>query len=130
MTVTGYEPTDEDEAKKYEFKEKKKLAFVTQTTLSVDDTKSIISILKDRFPDKEDKYLWSFIESPIPNHWYRDEEYSTAFWKYFKISSKLRKGTQLRTWEGGGVRFWTKLENRKITIFRDLGGAGRGYGDF
>ena len=42
---------DEDEAKKYEYKEKKKLAFVTQTTLSVDDTKSIISILKDRFPD-------------------------------------------------------------------------------
>jgi 4-hydroxy-3-methylbut-2-enyl diphosphate reductase len=41
---------DENEAKKYEFKEKKKLAFVTQTTLSVDDTKSIISILKDRFP--------------------------------------------------------------------------------
>ncbi len=41
---------DEDEAKKYEYKEKKKLAFVTQTTLSVDDTKSIISILKDRFP--------------------------------------------------------------------------------
>ena len=50
---------DEDEAKKYEFKEKKKLAYVTQTTLSVDDTKSIISILKDRFtgirePHKED----------------------------------------------------------------------------
>ena len=42
---------DEDEAKKYEYKERKKLAFVTQTTLSVDDTKSIISILKDRFPD-------------------------------------------------------------------------------
>ena len=42
---------DEDEAKKYKNKEKKKLAFVTQTTLSVDDTKSIISILKDRFPD-------------------------------------------------------------------------------
>ena len=41
---------DENEAKKYEFKEKKKLAFVTQTTLSEDDTKSIISILKDRFP--------------------------------------------------------------------------------
>ena len=41
---------DENEAKKYEYKEKKKLAFVTQTTLSVDDTKSIISILKDRFP--------------------------------------------------------------------------------
>ena len=41
---------DEDEAKKYKFKEKKKLAYVTQTTLSVDDTRSIISILKDRFP--------------------------------------------------------------------------------
>ena len=41
---------DEDEAKKYKFKEKKKLAFVTQTTLSIDDTKSIIGILKDRFP--------------------------------------------------------------------------------
>ena len=41
---------DEDEAKKYEFKEKKKLAYVTQTTLSVDDTRGIISILKDRFP--------------------------------------------------------------------------------
>ena len=41
---------DEDEAKKYEFKEKKKLAYVTQTTLSVDDTKSIINILKNRFP--------------------------------------------------------------------------------
>jgi len=41
---------DEDEAKKYKFNEKKNLAFVTQTTLSVDDTKSIINILKDRFP--------------------------------------------------------------------------------
>ena len=41
---------DEDEAKKYEFKEKKKLAFVTQTTLSVDDTKDIIDALKKKFP--------------------------------------------------------------------------------
>ena len=41
---------DEDEAKKYEFKKKKDLAFVTQTTLSVDDTKDIINILKERFP--------------------------------------------------------------------------------
>ena len=29
----------------------KKLAYVTQTTLSVDDTKNIIDILKDKFPD-------------------------------------------------------------------------------
>ena len=42
---------DEVEAKKYKFKKEKNLAFVTQTTLSVDDTKNIISILKDRFPD-------------------------------------------------------------------------------
>ena len=41
---------DENEAKKYEYKEKKKLAFVTQTTLSVDDTKDIIDALKKKFP--------------------------------------------------------------------------------
>ena len=41
---------NEDEAKNYEFKKKKNLAFVTQTTLSVDDTKDIINILKERFP--------------------------------------------------------------------------------
>tara|TARA_B100000029_G_scaffold229860_1_gene227349 strand:+ start:5638 stop:6579 length:942 start_codon:yes stop_codon:yes gene_type:complete len=38
-----------DDAKKYN-KQKQKLAFVTQTTLSVDDTKDIISILKKKFP--------------------------------------------------------------------------------
>jgi len=41
---------NEDEAKNYEFKKSKNLAFVTQTTLSVDDTKDIINILKKRFP--------------------------------------------------------------------------------
>ena len=41
---------DEDEAKDYKFDNKKDLAFVTQTTLSVDDTKDIIRILKERFP--------------------------------------------------------------------------------
>ena len=41
---------NEDEAKNYEFKKDKNLAFVTQTTLSVDDTKDIINILKRRFP--------------------------------------------------------------------------------
>jgi 4-hydroxy-3-methylbut-2-enyl diphosphate reductase len=41
---------NEDEAKKYEPKDNKKIAYVTQTTLSVDDTKNIIQILKDRFP--------------------------------------------------------------------------------
>ncbi len=40
----------EDEAKKYNTNNKK-IAYVTQTTLSVDDTKNMIQILKDRFPD-------------------------------------------------------------------------------
>ena len=42
---------NEEEAKKYISKENKKIAFVTQTTLSIDDTKGIIKILKDRFSD-------------------------------------------------------------------------------
>ena len=41
---------NEDDAKKYNTKNKK-ISYVTQTTLSVDDTKDIIKILKDRFPD-------------------------------------------------------------------------------
>ena len=41
---------NEKEAKVYENKEFKKIAFVTQTTLSVDDTKEIIKILKKKFP--------------------------------------------------------------------------------
>ena len=50
---------NEDEAKNYDSKNSKKIAYVTQTTLSVDDTKEIISILKEKFsnirePAKED----------------------------------------------------------------------------
>ena len=41
---------NETEAKNYKFEKNKGLAFVTQTTLSVDDTKDIIQILKKRFP--------------------------------------------------------------------------------
>ncbi len=41
---------NEDDAKKYNTKNKK-ISYVTQTTLSVDDTKDIIKILKDKFPD-------------------------------------------------------------------------------
>ncbi len=45
-----------DDANNYENKSNKKLAFVTQTTLSVDDTKEIISVLKKKFPEiKEPK---------------------------------------------------------------------------
>jgi len=42
---------DENEAKKYETKKQDKISYVTQTTLSVDDTKDIIRILKERFPN-------------------------------------------------------------------------------
>lgn len=42
---------DEEEAKVIEVQKPDKLAIVTQTTLSVDDTKSIIETLKTRFPN-------------------------------------------------------------------------------
>ena len=42
---------NEDEAKNYENNGDKKIAFVTQTTLSIDDTQEMIEILKKRFPD-------------------------------------------------------------------------------
>ena len=41
---------DENEAQILEVEKPDNLAIVTQTTLSVDDTKSIIEVLKDRFP--------------------------------------------------------------------------------
>jgi 4-hydroxy-3-methylbut-2-enyl diphosphate reductase len=41
------------EAKKLEIKDPKNVSFITQTTLSVDDTKKIIDVLKIRFPDLE-----------------------------------------------------------------------------
>ena len=44
------------DVEKYKNKDRKNLAFVTQTTLSVDDTKEIISALKKKFPEiKEPK---------------------------------------------------------------------------
>ena len=50
---------NEEEANNYDLKSFEKIAYVTQTTLSVDDTKDIISILKEKFsnirePAKED----------------------------------------------------------------------------
>ena len=39
------------DAEKYENKNNKKLTFVTQTTLSVDDTKQVIDVLKKKFPN-------------------------------------------------------------------------------
>ncbi len=50
---------NEDEARNYDIKNFEKIAYVTQTTLSIDDTKEIISILREKFsnikePAKED----------------------------------------------------------------------------
>ena len=50
---------NENEARNYDIKNFEKIAYVTQTTLSVDDTKEMISILKQKFsnikePAKED----------------------------------------------------------------------------
>ena len=38
-------------ARAFQPKDPSKLAFVTQTTLSIDDTKEIVAVLKERFPD-------------------------------------------------------------------------------
>tara|TARA_B100000902_G_scaffold284476_1_gene270444 strand:- start:66 stop:1010 length:945 start_codon:yes stop_codon:yes gene_type:complete len=42
---------NEKEAKNYKTKNQDKISYVTQTTLSVDDTKEIINILKKKFPN-------------------------------------------------------------------------------
>ncbi len=41
---------NEEEAREYKTQNNKKISYVTQTTLSVDDTKDIIQILRDKFP--------------------------------------------------------------------------------
>jgi len=43
-----------EDAKKYSKKNQNKLAYITQTTLSVDDTKEIINALKAKFPEIEE----------------------------------------------------------------------------
>ena len=40
-----------EDAQKFEKGKSEKLAYITQTTLSVDDTRDIINVLKERFPD-------------------------------------------------------------------------------
>ena len=51
MGCATAEITSLDLSSKYENKNNKQLAFVTQTTLSVDDTKEIIELLKKKFPN-------------------------------------------------------------------------------
>ena len=45
---------NEHEAKNYNTKNSDKIAYITQTTLSVDDTKEIIKILKDKYPSMKE----------------------------------------------------------------------------
>jgi 4-hydroxy-3-methylbut-2-enyl diphosphate reductase len=45
--------TDENDARNVEIKNPTKIAYVTQTTLSVDDTKKIVKILEKRFPQMQ-----------------------------------------------------------------------------
>ncbi len=42
---------NEEEAENYQINKDKKIAYITQTTLSVDDTKEIIKVLKRKFPN-------------------------------------------------------------------------------
>ncbi len=44
---------DENDARNIEIKNSNKIAYVTQTTLSVDDTKKIVEILENRFPQMQ-----------------------------------------------------------------------------
>ena len=61
---------DEQDAKNIEIKNTNNLALVTQTTLSVDETKSIIGILKTRFPliniPKKDDISVSYTHLTLP----------------------------------------------------------------
>ena len=65
---------NEEEANNYDPKNFGKIAYVTQTTLSVDDTKDIISILKEKFsnirePAKEDIcYAVSYTHLTLPTN--------------------------------------------------------------
>ncbi len=45
--------TDENDARTVQVKNPEKISYVTQTTLSVDDTKKIVDILEERFPQMQ-----------------------------------------------------------------------------
>jgi 4-hydroxy-3-methylbut-2-enyl diphosphate reductase len=47
---------DEYDVEAYELDQNKKIAYVTQTTLSVDDTKNIITALKKKFPEIKEPF--------------------------------------------------------------------------
>jgi 4-hydroxy-3-methylbut-2-en-1-yl diphosphate reductase len=47
---------NEEDVKNFDLKNKKKIAYVTQTTLSVDDTKNIINALKLKYPNIKEPF--------------------------------------------------------------------------
>jgi 4-hydroxy-3-methylbut-2-enyl diphosphate reductase len=47
---------NEKDVKEYNLEHGKKIAYVTQTTLSVDDTKNIINALKNKYPDLKEPF--------------------------------------------------------------------------
>ena len=47
---------NEKDAKNYTLEAGKKIAYVTQTTLSIDDTKNIIALLKEKYPNIKEPY--------------------------------------------------------------------------
>ena len=47
---------DEHDVESYELDQNKRIAYVTQTTLSVDDTKGIINALKNKFPEIKEPF--------------------------------------------------------------------------
>ena len=62
---------NEDEAQNYHAEKNDKIAYITQTTLSVDDTKEIIKILKNKYPSmkepmKEDICSVSYTHLTLP----------------------------------------------------------------
>ena len=60
---------NEDEAKKYKIYNQDKISYVTQTTLSVDDTKDIIKILKKRFPNIKEPQKKIFVMRQQIDKW-------------------------------------------------------------
>ncbi len=52
---------NEDEAQNYHAEKNDKIAYITQTTLSVDDTKEIIKILKNKYPSMKEPMSKIFV---------------------------------------------------------------------
>ena len=70
-----------ESAKKYSKKNDKKLAYITQTTLSVDDTKEIINVLKKKFPD----FIYDFSYEKLVENQEFESKKLFDFWNLDKL---------------------------------------------